>query len=378
MAYGPSTSYGQCLCSGGDPATPLTYYYKLDTTDVPTATISFPKFNPSVGILSCVTLDDTLSLVSNSNVINEASVAVTYRFLLSVNNDIDGPGISINESATRNYGPTLLSRFGDPLDRTVYGPDTLFKKSIHQTSSSSVVSYLGTTGNVNFTYTMNGGLISTQGGINYSYQIVSKYWGGFRLIYYWCPNMLLSTNIKNFSAFRKDNNVLLKWATENNISGVAYEIEYSENGRDFRRIGALDPNSFTGTHAQYEYKYDPTGSTSPKLYFRIRQHDASGKSQYSAIRTVIMSEDSPAGFVIYPNPVSRQVSMQFDRTMNGNYLVEITNLAGQVIFNRNVRLNNNNNMQFELSNPPNSGIYYLKITDTKTRLSYSSKLLIKR
>jgi hypothetical protein len=378
LAYIPPKTYGQCTCSGGAPATPLTYYVSLDTTDAPSSLINFPKFNPSIGILSCITFKDTLSLISTSDVINTASVPVTYRFLLSVTNDIDGPGVSINESATRNYGPTLLTQAGDSAARTIYGPDTLFKYSTHSTSTGSVASYLGSTGNVSFVYTVNGGLISTQGGINYTYQIVSKYWGGFSLTYYWCPNLVLATNIKNFEAYKKDNAVLLKWVTENRTQGTGYKIEYSLDGNNFINIGETDPNDITGATTRHEFQYAPGSSASGKVYFRIKQVDAQGIVTYSPIRTVDMNANSAAGFTIYPNPIERKVSMQFDRSLNGNYLIEVTNLAGQVMYNRNIKLTNSNNVQFEMSNPPPSGMYYLKITDTKSKLSYCNKLLIRR
>src|SRR3990170_8388316 len=126
-SYISPKSFGQCMCSGAVPATALTHYYFLDTTNIPTSIISFPKFDPAVGILSCVTFNDTLSLVTSSEVINDAPVAVTYRFLLNVTNDISGPGVSINESANRNYGPSLLADSASAGKSIVYGPDTLFK-----------------------------------------------------------------------------------------------------------------------------------------------------------------------------------------------------------------------------------------------------------
>jgi hypothetical protein len=378
LAYIPPETYGQCACSNGDPATALTYYVRLDTSDAPSSTISFPKFNPSVGILACVNFKDTLSLVSTSEVINTASVPVSYRFLLNVTNDVAGPFIGLNESSTRNYGPTLLGQAGDPTDRTMYGPDTLFKYSTHSTSPSGVASYMGSTGTVDFVYTVNGGLISTQGGINYLYQIVSKYWGGFRLTYYWCPNMVLATNIKNFSAYKKDNAVLLKWITDNNTPGTNYKVEFSTNGNSFVSVGQLDPNDLTGTSTQHEFQYTPGNSTSGKIYFRIKQIDAQGKITYSPIRVVNLNDSEAGGFVIYPNPIDRKVSMQFDRALSGNYLIEVTNLSGQVVYNRNIKLANASNVQFDMSNPPPSGMYYLKVTDTKTKLSQSKKLIIRR
>ena len=374
----PRPTFAQCTCEGGNPATPITYFYTLDTTDAPSSTITFPKFNPSTGILGCVTFRDTLSLISTSDVINTASVPVSYRFLLSVTNDIDGPGISVNESAARTYGPTLLAESGAAGDRTIYGPDTLFKFSKHSTSSASVASYLGASGNVSFIYTVNGGLISTQGGINYTYQIVSKYWGAFSLTYYWCPNSVLATNIKNFSAFKKDQNVYLKWITDNKTPGTTYEIEYSTDGTHFTSIGNVDPLSITGNTTQHEFQYSTGTSQNKKLYFRIKERDPQGKISYSAIRTVSMNDNTLAGFVIYPNPIVRNVSMQFDRSLTGNYVVEVTNLAGQVVHNRNMKLHNASIVQFDLVNPPPSGVYYLKITDVRTRISYSNKLIIKR
>lgn len=378
LAYSPIVSYSQCNCDGGDPATPVTYYHKMDTTDVPVSTVSFPKFDPTTGTLVCVTFRDTTSLISVSGVRNTASSDVNYEFLLNVNNRITGPGISVNQNASRNYGPSLLTAYGTPTDSTSYGPDTLFQNSIHQTSTSSVTGYLGGSGNVDFEYKVNGGGIATDGGLNYRYQIHSKYWGGFRLTYYWCPNSLLSSSIKNFAAFKKDKTVLLTWLIENKSAGTTYEIESSTDGSSFTVIGKPDPANTTGSTANNEFQHVPGTSTSLKLHFRIKQKDASGKVTYSAIRTVIMNEDSPAGFVVYPNPVSRKVSMQFDRSLNGNYVIEVTSLAGQIIYNRNVRLRNNSNLQFELANLPPSGIYYLKMTDIKSSLSYSHKLIVKR
>lgn len=371
-------SYGQCLCTGGIPATPVTYYYKMDTTDIPISIISFPKFNPSIGMLACITFNDTTSLVTASGVRNTASSDVNYEFFLNVTNKIEGPGISVSQNETRNYGPSLLTEYGTPGDTTTYGPDTLFQNSIHQTSSTNISAYLGISGTVDFTYKVNGGLITTDGGINYRYQIHSKYWGAFRLTYYWCPNSVLASNIKNFTAYKKDKSVLLKWATENMTQGVTYEIEYSTDGKNFLSVRQTDSRDIIGTTTQHEFQYLPGAISANKIYFRIKQIDGGGRLSYSPIRTVSMNEDSPAGFIVYPNPVSRKVSMQFDRSLDGNYVIELTNYAGQVMYNRSIKLQNANTVQFDLTNPPPSGIYFLKITDPKTSLNYTNKLIIQR
>jgi hypothetical protein len=189
---------------------------------------------------------------------------------------------------------------------------------------------------------------------------------------------VLATNIKNFSAYKKDNAVLLKWITDNNTPGTNYKVEFSTDGNNFISVGQLDPNDLTGASTQHEFQYAPGNSTSGKIYFRIKQTDAQGKITYSAVRSVNLNDGEAGGFVIYPNPVDRKVSMQFDRALSGNYLIEVTNLSGQIMYNRTMRLSNANNLQFEMGIPPPSGVYYLKVTDAKTRLSYSKKLIIRR
>lgn len=370
-----SGSVAQCTCSGGDPATPMTYYYKLDTSDISPTIISFPKFNPTVGILSCVTFNDTTSLVATSGVRNTGSVAGNFEFFLNVTNRISGPGIMINQAATRNYGPSLLTEYGTPGDTTSYGPDTLFQNRIHSSNSSSIAPYIGGSGTADFEYKVGGGGIATDGGLNYRYEVHSRFWGAFRLTYYWCPSLVLSSSIKNFSAVKKDGAVLLKWLTLNKTEGMKFRIEYSIDGRTYINIGEAADNGLNSIENEFHYA---EAANNGNVYFRIRQVDAMGKVSYSPVRIVNMNEKSAAGFTIYPNPVSKNVSMQFDRSLNGNYMVEVTNVSGQVMFARSVQMKNESNIQFEMGNPPPSGVYYLKITDTKTKLSYSNKLIVRR
>jgi hypothetical protein len=149
------------------------------------------------------------------------------------------------------------------------------------------------------------------------------------------------------------------------------------DGVQFSSVSQTGYKEIVATTNQHEVQYSPPGSPSGNLYFRIKQTDAQGKITFSAIRTVNMNENAAAEFVIYPNPVERKISMQFDRSLTGNYIVEISNVAGQKVYNRTLTLNSNNNVQFELANRPPGGMYYIKMTDTKTRLSYSNKLIMR-
>lgn len=375
----PLATKAQCLCEDGVAPTALTYSYVLDTTNAPSSAITFPKFDPAIGVLTCVSFADTLSLIASSEVTNTASVPVTYRFLLNVTNDFSGPGVSINESATRNYGPTLLAANGSSGDRTIYGPDTLFKNSSHTTKSSSVVGYLGGSGDVTFNYTVNGGLISTQGSINYTYQIVSRYWGSFSLTYFWCPNLVLSTNIKNFAAVKSNKNVDLTWIVNNNLTSNTYEIQVSTNGREFMRIGNAETSvASSGANAKYAYQYNPNQIVTGQLFFRIRQTDAAGKVSYSPVKTLNLDTPAANAFTSFPNPAVDKVSLQFDALLNGDYTVDVTNQAGQTILSRGMKLKNASLINLNLGSNRPSGVYYVRVKKVANGQVFTNKILINK
>lgn len=374
--------FGQCSCPNGDPLGTVVHTQVFDSVTAINTTIDYPKFDPSIGTLACLQLASTVTTVGNFHLYNFESHPETYRLESFRRSQFSGPGgfFSSSNSPITIYGPYDLEA-ADPIltnDEVEIGPDTMFSSKYTQTNLTSGLSnYMGV-GNVSFNYLNTSTTTLLDGSSNMDFVVRAYTRLTASLTYFWCPSTILATNIRNFSAFRKDDFVLLKWFTENKIPGTNYEIEYSSDGNNFSNIGEIDPKDINGTTTQHEFRYSADGSATGKMYFRIKQRDAQGKVTYSPIRIVNMNENVAAGFIIYPNPVSSKVSMQFDRSLSGNYVVEVTNLAGQIMYNRGIKLNNNNNVQFEMSNPPPSGMYYLKITDTKTRLSFSNKLIIRR
>jgi hypothetical protein len=91
-----------------------------------------------------------------------------------------------------------------------------------------------------------------------------------------------------------------------------------------------------------------------------------------------MQQHTGGNMDIYPNPVVRKAGLQFDRELKGPFTIQLINLAGQVVYNRLVRLNNQSAIQVDLPNPPPPGIYYLQVTSNETRQAYGKKLLIQR
>jgi len=366
----------QCLCSGGIPATAVTYYNPLDTTNASTSTISFPQFDPSIGTLACVSMIDTISGITTTNVQNTAS-PTQFEFLLLVANNITGPGITVNEDFTKVYGPDSLSAGGSPGDSITYGPDNIFSNVMDSTASTSTAPYLGL-GSVNFVYSLNGGLNSLEGGFNYNTQIVTNYWGGFKLTYFWCPSLPLAINISNFTAYKNGQNIQLQWQTSNDQGNVNYVIESSRDGSNFLSSGSVSSNISDGdSSASYRFMYPLSGTDPDKLYFRIKRIDAEGNASYSVVKMVDLENINLTLFQAYPNPATNLVMVEFNQLQTGNFIVTLVNTSGQVVLRKAVTLSGANQISLDLTNRPAAGLYFLQVRDQSQSHQYGSTLLIK-
>jgi uncharacterized protein YfaS (alpha-2-macroglobulin family) len=96
---------------------------------------------------------------------------------------------------------------------------------------------------------------------------------------------------------------------------------------------------------------------------------------YTPIRQVSFSSDTK-GFSVFPNPTRTKVQMQFDNITNGQFTVDVINLAGQVIYTRQVKLQESNLISFNLPTEPAPGVYYLRAKDNNTQKIFSGKLII--
>jgi hypothetical protein len=243
--------------------------------------------------------------------------------------------------------------------------------------TSGLSPYLGA-GNVTFTYNMSGGLISFSGGLNFSQLIRTTRWGTFKLAYYWCPNSLLASNLKNFTLNKKDKSVLISWNT-NSTETNTYEIEISTDGKNYSSIGnTSEASASSGSTAKYQYEYNPDQPINGTIFVRIKVTDAQGKVTYSEIRSIEMNK--PTGEItqaIFPNPAINAVTIKSKELMQGDYEVALVNTIGQTVFNKTYRVDKTNSIKVEWAGKLNTGVYYLKVKDLQHQTQSISKLFIK-
>ncbi len=378
----PGISFAQCNCSPGHPATAIDYSVTIPVTSASSTTVSFPKFNPALGTLSCLTAMDTVTAITTTNANNTAPNPVTYKFQLTVSDNFSGPDIDISNTFNKVYGPDLLAIGGTPGDAIIYGPDVIYSALPGIASKSAPsAAYLGTTGTVDYTYSLSGGVVSTQGGLNYNAGPTTTYNGIFHLTYYWCPATALATGILDFTASPDGNTVLLSWTTSDQQPNTQYEIQVSTDGKNFYSIGKTESNSATaGVATKHQYQFNPDPANVGKLYFRIEETDGNGKVSYSAILVIDSKGDSGKdeliSFRTWPNPATNNLVFQFNSNQTGRFLLELVSTSGQVVQEKAVTLTGTSQIRMDLSSAPVRGLYFLRTTDLSHSRKYVSKVFI--
>jgi Secretion system C-terminal sorting domain len=375
----PQTTNAQCSCPNGDPIDSVIHSTLVTGISDPNIVVSLPKFDPTMGTLSCVRLITSITTVLEMDLYNREPFDVpdylmNYFRITSIAGP-SGGGISANQTWNKEYGPyALTGNPGPTADSTVHiGPEIVFNNLTFIKTTTNVVPYQGV-GNVNFTYINSGSATMLQGSNNFRLDVQANTDVNFRLSYYWCPNAILPSGMKNFSVVRNNRQVSLKWITENEKISNKYIIEYSRNGTNFT---ALDTRSAMalGT-AQYEYLFVPPTGENGRVFFRIRQTNAQGKEFISAIKTVSFTENGTINTTIYPNPAKKQVTIQFDSPQSGSLEVELVNTLGQIMESNRYKVSKNSSLQVNFSKTPVRGLYWLRVRNQQTGEQSVTRLTI--
>lgn len=367
-------SYAQCSCANGDPIDSLKQTVNLSGILPFSQVVPFNKFDPATGTLTCVLTRTKVFTVVTIEIVNrDTTDRVTYQYNYTRTTSLSGPGISISSSAPRVYGPFELGQAGvDPDTSITFGPDTMFNNILMRRQTSSVSSYVGT-GTVNFTY--NNSAISgfVIGNSNNQTTIADFSNVDIELTYFFCPLAILASQVRNFAVSRNGDGIALSWLNDTEEQGYSYEVERSANGRDFTPFSKLNGK---GKGSQQYSVVDRPGSAKGKLYYRLKVTDASGRSAYSSVKTVVLDETAMEQPTIYPNPVTNHANLQFNAPQSGTLVAELIGMNGQVLQSKQVRASRLMNLQFSLDRKYPGGTYMVRVRNVETGSQSLSRIFI--
>lgn len=184
----------------------------------------------------------------------------------------------------------------------------------------------------------------------------------FRIVFH--DMTILPIHFTSINAVLKGKAVEVDWKLEEESNTRRYEIERSQNGISFTKIGAVTARGSNGTES---YQWLDGSPQTGNNFYRIRAVNADGKSVWSPVAQVKIDGIVNSAIKVFPNPVKdKQVNLQLVDMKKGDYTIQVVNAQGQQVSTQNVtHLGGTSVKTILVPKTVPSGIYYLKVMNNE-------------
>ena len=174
----------------------------------------------------------------------------------------------------------------------------------------------------------------------------------------------LPIKLLSFSGIQSNNQTHLKWNTALEINNKTFEIETSQDGRVFKKIGEVEGKGTTSE--QQEYSFNVKTPRKGISYYRLKQIDFDGQFEYSKMISVDFKGENGNVGVFYPNPSkSGLVNLDYVSQNDAQIAVSVFDMTGQLVVNQIRQVSHgDNNLSFDFSEL-STGVYIAKMGDER-------------
>ena len=170
----------------------------------------------------------------------------------------------------------------------------------------------------------------------------------------------LPVELLSFEATKIKRTVELNWKTATEINNDYFEIQHSENTKDWELIGIVDGNGNSNEIISYNFTHqNPNNGVN---YYRLKQVDFDGKFSFSQIKSVTIGNTKH--IEIYPNPSNGLIHIT---NITSNSKIELLDMNSRVI-NIDVQYNDGEAI-LNLDRLPKS-IYFIRVISSNRVETY--------
>lgn len=179
---------------------------------------------------------------------------------------------------------------------------------------------------------------------------------------------VLPVRLINFSGYKEGAANRLRWSTILESNNLGFDIQRSNDGRQFNTIGrvmSLASNGYSNTLLNYQFK-DLTAGVGAK-YYRLNQISLDGRGELSKI--ILINDNNPNSTQIaikgiYPNPASNQVSVWIASPEADKTQIIIADAAGKVVNAQSAAIELGTNViTLDIAAIP-AGTYFVKVINS--------------
>ena len=165
----------------------------------------------------------------------------------------------------------------------------------------------------------------------------------------------------DFKLMKQKDAIKLLWLTAGEKNNARFDVERMYNGDiDFLKIGEVEATLSPGLINRYSY-YDPfLDVRKTKAYYRLKQIDRNGTSEYSEVKSIFIWDNTDSHISVVPNPVSDELTISsMGKGKFQGFRYQMVNAAGQLVV-----LGRSSTAELNLNTKNlKSGVYVLRIIE---------------
>ena len=163
------------------------------------------------------------------------------------------------------------------------------------------------------------------------------------------PSCVLGIQLNSFTGNCVNNKAKFNWSTSSETKNNFFTIEGSDDGINFEVIAKVKGAGYSKQNLNYSFEADANNKT----YYRLKQTDFDGQSEYFNVISINCNKNSPE-ILIYPNPNTGIFTI---KGADFNSEIVITNTLGEKVL---VTKSNSNTTEIDLSFL-SKGIYFVNL-----------------
>ncbi|MBE0642536.1 MAG: hypothetical protein IH600_00475 [Bacteroidetes bacterium] len=130
----------------------------------------------------------------------------------------------------------------------------------------------------------------------------------------------LPVELTSFRSYLKDASVELQWTTATELNNYGFEVQRSGDGSEWSAIGFISGSGTRWTPRDYSYSDSRFDRSNPLLYYRLKQIDLDGRTEYSPILRVALNTPSTVSLSAYPQPFNDNLSVALSAQGGGEHI----------------------------------------------------------
>ncbi len=187
----------------------------------------------------------------------------------------------------------------------------------------------------------------------------------------------LPVKLISFTAKAIEKDALLNWSTATEKNNDHFDIERSNDGVNFTKVGAV--NGAGNSTAIEKYSFTDTrvaDISSQNVYYRLKQIDFDGNFEYSNLATITFAKQGLVSISnVQPNPFVGNLVVNFNLPDEGNVTILIIDAQGRIVASNDVNANKGNNIAEFNTTEYAKGLYFISVNYKGSSTNY--KMLVK-